>query len=317
MKLKQKIFLMMFSLIGTILFAQTKTPTLMILPSDNWCVQRYFVTDFDNQGTKQKVPNYKQAFQEDTEIGQVISKIGSLMIDRGFVLKDAEQEIKNQEQQTTEDAMTASVANGSSISESPLDKLKKRAKADIILQIWWSVNKSDSGLSVNFVLEALDAYTSKRIAASSGTSRPSKNSVVPILLQNSVLSNIEPFVKQLKNHFTNLVDNGREVIIRIKRWQNWNKNLETEFEGKELNEIITDWMQKNSVKGKFNSTDVTENFITFEQVRIPMYDKNNNATDARTFAKELQKFLKTSPLNIDCKLMTRGLGEAILILGEK
>ena len=66
----------------------------MILPSDNWCEQRFFMTEFDNQGTKQKVPNYKQAFQEDTEIGQVISKIGSLMVDRGFPLKDAEQEIK-------------------------------------------------------------------------------------------------------------------------------------------------------------------------------------------------------------------------------
>jgi hypothetical protein len=71
-----------------VVFAQAKKPTLMILPSDNWCEQRYFMTEFDNQGTKQKVPNYKQAFQEDTELGQVISKIGSLMIDRGFPLKD-------------------------------------------------------------------------------------------------------------------------------------------------------------------------------------------------------------------------------------
>lgn len=63
---------------------QAKKPTLMILPSDNWCEQRYFMTEFDNQGTQQKVPNYKQAFQEDTELSQVISKIGSLMIDRGF-----------------------------------------------------------------------------------------------------------------------------------------------------------------------------------------------------------------------------------------
>ena len=87
-------------IVGLVLFASTndvfgqaKKPTLMILPSDNWCEQRYFMTEFDNQGTKQKVPNYKQAFQEDTEIGQVISKIGSLMIDRGFPLKDVEQEL--------------------------------------------------------------------------------------------------------------------------------------------------------------------------------------------------------------------------------
>ena len=35
--------------------AQAKKPTLMILPSDNWCEQRFFNTVFDNQGTKQIV----------------------------------------------------------------------------------------------------------------------------------------------------------------------------------------------------------------------------------------------------------------------
>jgi hypothetical protein len=150
-----------------VVFAQAKKPTLMILPSDNWCEQRYFITEYDNQGTKQKVSNYKQAFQEDTEIGQVISKIGALMIDRSFPLKDAEQELKAIEARNAEDNMTTSTANGSSISESPLDKLKNKAKADIIIQIWWKVTKTDNGKVVSFVLEAFDAYTSKRIASCS------------------------------------------------------------------------------------------------------------------------------------------------------
>ena len=96
-------------------FSQPKKPTLMILPSDNWCVQRFFITEFDNQGTKVKIPNYKEVFQQDTEIGQVITKIGSLMIDRGFPLKDAEKEIQNLEQQGAEDNMTSSTSSGSSI----------------------------------------------------------------------------------------------------------------------------------------------------------------------------------------------------------
>jgi hypothetical protein len=156
---------------ATALFGQGKKPTLMILPSDNWCEQRYFMTEFDNQGTTQRVPNYKQVFQEDTEIGQVITKIGSLMINAGFPLKDAEQEIKSIEARQAEDNMTGSVESGSSIAESPLDILKNTAKADIIIQIWWKVNKEESGKSVSFTLEAFDAYTSKRIAASTGLAR--------------------------------------------------------------------------------------------------------------------------------------------------
>ena len=299
------------------LFGQAKKPTLMILPSDNWCEQRYFMTEFDNQGTKQKVPNYKQAFQEDTEIGQVISKIGSLMIDRGFPLKDVEQELKAIEARNAEDNMTTSTASGSSISESPLDKLKNKAKADIIIQIWWKVNKTDQGKSVSFILEAFDAYTSKRIASSSGNATPNNTDIVPILLQNAILANIDPFAAQLQSHFDDMFSNGREILLTVKKWNSWDKNMETEIDGKEITDYVNEWLQKNTVKGRFSMADASENIIRCDQVRIPLYDVNNNAIDARQFAKSLQKYLKAAPFNFEVKLMTRGLGEAILVLGEK
>lgn len=289
----------------------------MILPSDNWCVQRFFVTEIDNQGTQVKVPNYKQAFQEDTEIGQVISKIGALMVDRGYPLKDAEQEIKNLETQQAEDAMTQSTASGASLAESPLDMLKKRAKADIILQIWWKVNKTETGRAVSFTLEAFDAYTSKRIAASTGTSDASPSIAVPILLESAVVANIDPFMLQLQAHFDDMVLNGREIRLTLKRWDSWEHTLEDEFDGEELTDRINDWMQQHCVQGKFNMTDATENRILFEQVRIPLVDEKQRPMDARSFAKNLQTWLKDPPLGLTVKLMTRGLGEAILVIGEK
>lgn len=298
-------------------FGQAKKPTLIILPSDNWCEQRYFMTEFDNQGTKQKVPNYKQAFQEDTEIGQVISKIGSLMIDRGFPLKDAEQELKAIEARNAEDNMTTSTTNGSSISESPLDKLKNKAKADIIIQIWWKVNKTEQGKSISFVLEAFDAYTSKRIASSTGNGSVNNTDIVPVLLQNAILANIDPFVAQLQSHFNDLFNNGREILLTVKKWNNWNNNMETEIDGKEITDYINEWLQKNTVKGKYSMADATENIVRCDQVHIPLYDANNNVIDARQFAKGLQKYFKAAPFNFEVKLMTRGLGEAILVLGEK
>lgn len=316
---KLQLLIIALGLLGSTntLFAQAKKPTLMILPSDNWCEQRYFMTEFDNQGTKQKVPNYKQAFQEDTELGQVISKIGSLMIDRGFPLKDAEQELKAIEARNAEDNMTTSTASGSSISESPLDKLKNKAKADIIIQIWWKVTKTDNGKVISFVLEAFDAYTSKRIASSTGNGTPNNTDIVPVLLQNAILSNIDPFAAQLQSHFDDMFNNGREILLTVKKWNSWDKNMETEIDGKEITDYVNEWLQKNTVKGKFSMADATENIIRCDQVRIPLYDSNNNAIDARQFAKGLQKYFKAAPFNFEVKLMTRGLGEAILVLGEK
>jgi hypothetical protein len=309
------IVLALFTVANT-MFGQAKKPTLIILPSDNWCTQRYFITEFDNQGTKQSVPNYKQAFQEDTELGQVISKIGGLMIDRGFPLKDAEQELKAIETRNAEDNMTSSKTTGSYISESPLDMLKKRAKADIVIQIWWKVNKEGDQKSISFILEAFDAYTSKRIASSTGNGE-SSNDIIPVQLEKAILSNINPFVTQLQKHFDDMFTNGREVLVTVKTWDDWEYDLEEEFDGEELTDIIDDWMAQNTVSGRYNMSDATESFIRFEQVRIPLYDEKNRALDARKFAKDLRKFLKSDPYFIESKLMTRGLGEAIIVLGEK
>lgn len=302
---------------NSLLFGQSKKPTLIILPSDNWCEQRYFMTEYNNQGIKQKVPNYKQAFQEDTEIGQVISKVGALMIERGFTIKDVEQELKAIEARTGEDNVTLSATSGSTLSESPLDKLKRKSKADILIQIWWRVNRAEQGKSVSFVLEAFDSYTSKRIASASGNSKPSNTEIVPVLLENAIRVNIKPFNAQLQSHFEDMSKNGREIILTIRKWNKWENNFETEIDGEELTNYINKWMKRNTVNKMFNISDATENQIRFEQVRIPLFDSDNEPIDAREFAKGLQKYLKSEPFKFQVKLMTRGLGEAILVLGEK
>jgi len=306
-----------FVLMPGIMLCQAKKPTLMILPSDNWCVQRYFITEFDNMGTNVKIPDYKRAFQEDLEIGQVITKIGALMIDRGFPLKDTEQELKNLELESAENAMTTSSSSGSSLAESPVDKLKARAKADIIVQIWWNVLKSDKGKYVSFTIEALDAYTSKRVAASTGTSAPNNVDVIPVMLENAVSSHIDPFLAQLQTHFENMLKNGREIQVIVRRWDNWDYTLEDEVNGTEIIDHLYDWLYDNTVKGMVTMADATENVVRFDQVHIPLYDERGRALDARQYIRQLQRYLQDPPFNYSVKIMTRGLGEVVLVLGEK
>lgn len=80
--------------------------------------------------------------------------------------------------------------------------------------------------------------------------------------------------------------------------------------------IIENWILNNTVKNRFSLTDATENFMLFEQVRIPLYDNNSKPADARGWLRTLQKFLKEK-YQITSKLMTKGLGEAILVIGDK
>lgn len=80
--------LMSLAVGSTVLFGQAKKPTLMVVPSDAWCNEHGYLESYDNQGTTTSVPNYAQALQNNKDVNNVISKINSLMADRGFPLKD-------------------------------------------------------------------------------------------------------------------------------------------------------------------------------------------------------------------------------------
>lgn len=292
-----------------------KKPTIMILPSDHWCEMRYFMTTYDNQGTKVKTPNYQQAFIEDTEIGPVVSKIGQILTNMGYSLKDAEQEIKSINTKMAEDNVTMSKSSGASLVESPLDMLKRRIKCDILIQISWDLSRSAGGNATTFTLEAFDSYTNKRIATSTGNIQGQGS--IPDLLSTAVQKNVKPFDKQMDSWFADQKKNGREINLTIRCWDSWDNDLETEYNGEELTDCIQSWLQKNCVNGAFNLSDGTESFAQFEQVRIPLEDEKGKAMDARAFATLLRKYLAKPPYNITAKVMQRGLGEAILVLGEK
>ncbi len=303
-------------LLGATTHAQEKKPTLMILPSDNWCESRYFMSTYENMGMQVKTPNYQQAFVEDSELPLVISKLGGVLTSRGYSVKDAEMETKAVYARMAEDNLAMSKTSGASIAESPLDMIKRRAKMDILIQIWWKVNREAAGKSVSFILEAFDAYTSKRIATSSGTGNIS-NEIVPVMLEQAVLDHIQEFDLQMVQYYQEMQHKGREIVLTVRIWDNWENDLETEYSGEELLDCIQEWLTENAVNGVFNLSDATENFAQFEQIRIPLFDEKGKAVDARSFVTGLRKHLAREPYNIPAKVMLRGLGEANLILGEK
>lgn len=299
-------------IVGVSCASTPKKPTLMILPSDNWCNQRYYTVPLGNE----KVPDYALAFAEDTELPIVISNVGAVLTDMGYSVKDAQQELKNLKMKAAEDQVTQSRTSGAALAETPLDQLKRRIKADVVIQINWTLNNGAGGKSVSFIMEAFDSYTSKRIATATGTTKPSAASL-PVLLANAVKENAKPFDKQLDRWFEAQEKNGREIVLNVRCWDNWDKSLETEYNGKELTECLQDWLRENTVNGDFNYSDGTDTFAQFEQVHIPLIDDNGRASDAYSFATKLRKHLAKPPYSIVSKVMVRGLGEATIVLGEK
>ena len=298
--------------------AQAKKPTIMVIPADVWCSANGYMQSFEAQGVTTDVPDYKAALQNDMDLLNVITKIGELMAERGFPLKDLSATIRTMEQSAAENEMLTSSSSGAILAETPYEKVVNRAKADILVEVTWKINETGPRRSVTYTLRGLDAYTNKQIAAATGTGDPSLAAETPVLLEEAVLNNMDNFTSQLQTHFDDLMTNGREVSLEVLVFDNGSGlNLESEFDGEMLTDIIDNWMYDNTQEHRYNLSDATENHMLLEQVRIPLYTDRGRPMDTRAFANNLRRFLRAAPYSVECKLLTKGLGKAILVVGEK
>jgi hypothetical protein len=304
--------------------AQAKKPTIMVVPSDVYCISNSYSQQFVANGVEQTLPDYKKMMQNDRNMRLAITKLAAIMADRGFPLKDLEQELKNLEQEAAEVAALQG-KEGGEIVESPIDKLKRTAKADIILDLDFNIQKRGPQNYVTFNLRGLDAYTAKQIAGAAGAGSPSTSAAPELLLEEAVISYIDEFNGRLQTFFDDMFKNGREVKLQLKRFGSAAFDFEEEFdyngETMMFGDIIDAWLEKNCVQGRFNRVDGSSNMIKYEQVRIPMFKESSSgrqtAIDARIFANDLRSLLRKPPFSVDCKVYQRGLGEAWVVVGEK
>jgi len=316
--MKRNVLLMAFLIVAVLAYGQAKKPKLMVVPSHVWCSDKGYVTMFDNQGTQEEIPDYKRALQNDRELMNVISKINILMADRGFPLQDLSQSLRTIRNTQAENSLIRTKTSGAALLESPLDQLRRTAKADIILEVDWQVNTSGPKRSVTYNLRGLDAYTNIQIAGAQGTGLPSFSAEVPVLIEEAVQNNMDNFTAQLQAHFDDLMENGRQVVVELQIPDNGSDlDFEKEYNDKELTEILDDWMAENTVNHRFSKSEATENWILYDQVRIPLYRPNGTAMDTDAFARQIRDFLKKPPFGITCKIVNRGLGKSLIIVGEK
>ena len=316
--MKKLLLLMSLCLIAATSFGQARKPRLMVVPSDNWCYQHGFVTEYNNQGVMEYIPDYRAALVKNPDLLPVISAINGLMADRGFPLENLESAMRSINRQSIE-LSAVSARDGSTVQSNELMELRRQAKADIILQLSWTVNEVGPRRSVTYTLQGLDSYTNNEVASAGGTGDPSFTVETPVLLREAAVAHMDEFCNRLQNHFDDLFANGRAVAIYINVFENARGiDLETEFDGKELREVIEDWMANNTVSGRYSLVDDNELYMQFDDVRIPVYDERGRSIAANQFARELVKFLRNAPYNItDIKLLNQGLGQVTLLLGNK
>lgn len=314
--MKRLLLLAACVLFGFEAHAQAVKPTIMVVPSDAWCIENGYFNEIENMGSTRKVPDYVAALQSDMDLLQVISKLNDLMADRNFPLQNLESVIKDIETSNADMGAITS-KSGASISTTLYDEVRNRAKADIIMQISWKVIRQGPNYQLSYILQGLDSYTNKQIAGSNGIGEPSHSVAVPVLLVEAVSQHIEPFADRLTAHFKDMQENGREVSYMIRVFDSWENDLETEYDGYELCEIIDDWFYENTKGHRYSIADQSSTTMNLTQVRIPLYDDRGRAQDAQRFIRPMVRHFKEVYGIEEIKVQTMGLGRCVVIFGAK
>ncbi|MFI3285758.1 MAG: DUF6175 family protein [Rikenellaceae bacterium] len=301
-----------------------KLPTIMVVPSDIWCLRNGYVIEFDNQGVTQKVPDYARAMSENADIRVLVSKMGDFMAAENFPIVSLEQELKRVNMESAELSLITGNTSGAMIAESPIEMVRRSAKADIILDLDFENKKIGPRTQISFNLTALDAYSSKIISGNPGVG---SNSSAPLvtLLEEVFLSYKDNFMNGLKNHYNNIAKNGREIVVVLRRFDSSMIDFETEFDYNgqiaELADIVGVWFEENAVDGNFSEDERSANVLRYNQVMMPVYGKSLSgkevAINSTTFVRTLSNMLKNEPYNSPVKVYQKGLGEVWLIIGEK
>lgn len=292
--------------------AQMMKPSVMVVPSNAWCQDHGFMI---SSSSGSSYPDYKKAVSGSTDLINVISKINIIMSDRGFPLENLETVLKSLSMKEVERKLYTD-ADGNTIRLSVLDELYSSAATDIVLQLTWKVNQIGPKKSVTFNLQALDSYTNKQVAGAEGTGRPSFAADLSTLLEEAVIAHMDVFCDRLMRHFQEMRENGREVTIEVLLSEGADVDFNSEYEDSNLQEIITAFIAKETVNHRFSRGTVTESMLQYKNVRIPVRDANGIPLDAYAFARRLAKQLKKEPCALNTKVLSKGLGQAVVIIGE-
>jgi hypothetical protein len=292
-------------------------PTVMVLPDKTWCNEMGYVIRSERNGKTRVSEDYDKAFLN-SDLKNVVVNLNDLLKENGLPPKDfgATSEIDDDEE--AEEEMFEGAESGEGLAENSYEAVLNKLKPDIIIKIGWNVNKQGFNYNVSYRLEALDSYTGKSIAAVTAETATVKTTVgLAACIKNAATEHMDNFVSKLQSHFDDLQANGREVTVTLRIIDNGSgTNFNTEFGGQELNEIIHQWMDDNTVNHSYSERNATRNRLQYEQVRIPFRDSRGTSMQARQFVAQLQKYLKSN-FGIVAENTTKGLGAGRLYIGEK
>jgi hypothetical protein len=175
------------------------------------------------------------------------------------------------------------------------DQIIQMSGADIYVQAEVNVQKGQSGSSVTLILTAYESSTGNSLSNKVGESGKFYTDDIGKLASKAVESIAEDFLNIMQTKFTDIVNNGKSIILDISFDSDSKYKMSSEIgsDGLPLSDQIEMWMEKNSFKNNYHIQGTTDLRMIFDDVKIPLKDQTSgNNYNPNKFALEFWKFIK-------------------------
>lgn len=247
---------------------QTVQPKIMVVP-------------FTKEGE-----DIRTVLENDADKRIVLTKIKEGFDNRGFTTVDFLTRLK------------VAKDNQLMISDNQTDvktQIIEMSGADIYIDSEIVINKSSGGNSVKIILQGNEASTGNSLANKVGDSGRFYTEDYGKLASKAVESIIDDFLNVMQTKFTEIVNNGKSVIVDISFAQDSPYTTASEIgtEGLTFADVLEQWMEENAFKNNYHIQGTTDLKMIFDEVKIPLKDPINGRNyNPNKFALQLYQYLR-------------------------
>jgi hypothetical protein len=223
-----------------------------------------------------------------------VAKIKEAFDTRGYTTKDFITLLKG----TTNNSLYAS-DNQSDFKT----KFLQNTGADIYVEVDMNVNNSATGTGVTLILAANETSTFLGLSNKTCESGKFYTDDIPKLVSKAADSGLEPFLNVLQEKFTDIVNNGKTILLDVGFSQGSSLNTSSEI-GQPvgvLSDKIEDWVSSTAVKNNYNLQGITDVKMVFSDIRIPLKDETGKNFTTNKYCRMIRDFLKSQGVVSDVK----------------
>ena len=286
-------------------------PEIMIIPSDQLLKRNKALIVENNDGQICYKRNFEKYFATNEDNKSILSIIQKKFIEYSFPLTDLEQSLKDLNDNIIIDDVD-------DVEKDAKTLLLTKVSPDIILELDYNyaldVNSRDLNKKLSYTLNAIDSYTNK-VFATISLNNLSGTDISSIMSASK--NNFNGFSAEIKKYFSQTIQKGREITVRINVAKNSKIDLSTSNEeGDTYADWIIDYMKAYTKKGTYKLQRNTNKELYFTNVRISTLNSDGtqfNAYDwGRNMCKALRKQCYVKAVN-----KSQGLGEVVITISNR